>query len=111
MQRARLLDVLSELPPVDIRVAAVADADAVHYARELLDVLRDASWPAHGVYRHDAPVEDSGVFLAVNDGEHVPAHAATLLEALRGVGVMAMESVNAELTEPQQVELLVGRRP
>lgn len=110
MQRVRLVEELSRLPPVDVRVAAVAKAEAVQYARQLLEVLRDASWPAHGVYRRDTGVEERGVFLAVNDGQHAPAHAHTLLQALRGVGVMALESVNAELAEPQQVELLVGRR-
>ena len=68
-------------------------------------------WPAHGLYRHDAVVEESGVFVAVHDGQNPPAHPGTFLEALRRVGVMADESIDAELGEPHQVELLIGRRP
>src|SRR5262245_2751087 len=51
-QRAGLLSDVRKLPAVLALVSAPKDdEEARSYARQLLEVLREAGWPAHGVRR------------------------------------------------------------
>ena len=50
IQREHLVLRLRQLPaPIEFRVVAVPDDEAVHFAQELLDVFVEGGWPAMGL--------------------------------------------------------------
>src|SRR3989442_3157384 len=67
IQREHLVLRLRQLPaPIELRVVAVPDDEAVRFAQELLDVFVEAGWPAQGVYRAlPANIASTGLFVAV----------------------------------------------
>src|SRR5215510_9727482 len=68
MQRAELLADVRKLPPMPALVSASkADEEARSYARQLLEVLREAGLPAHGVRRvdNDHDAEDAEVVVGL----------------------------------------------
>jgi hypothetical protein len=70
MQRAELLDDVRKMPPVPALVSAPKDdEEARSYARQLLEVLREAGWSAHGVRRveNDPNVADAEVVFRLSD--------------------------------------------
>ena len=113
LQREHLIRRLRELPaPIELRVAAVPDDEAVHFAHELLDVFVEAGWPAHGVYRAlPANVASTGLFVAVQDGNFPSEEERRLLLTLSEFGMYAVKSTSPKLTHPKALELLVGHRP
>jgi len=113
IQREHLVLRLRHLPaPVEFRVVAVPDAEAVNFAQELLDVFVEAGWPAHGVY-HALPanVASTGLFVAVQDGNGPSEEERRLLLALSEFGMYAVKSTSPKLTHPKALELLIGHRP
>jgi hypothetical protein len=110
-ERAGLLRTLAQLPPVAIRVSAVPTTEARAYARQILDVLREAKWPARGVYRTKPGILDArGLFVAVPSDERASRAAQWLLSAFERVGIQ-VERVEEPSLKPDKVELLVGRPP
>jgi hypothetical protein len=113
IQREHLVLRLRQLPaPIELRVVAVPDAEAVNLAQELLDVFVEAGWPAHGVY-HALPanVASTGLFVAVQDGNGPSEEERRLLLALSEFGMYAVKSTSPKLTHPKALELLIGHRP
>jgi hypothetical protein len=109
----RLGGILRQLPaPIEFRVVAVPDDEAVRFAQELLDVFVEAGWPAHGVYRAlPANAASTGLFVAVQDGNFPSEEERRLLLALSEFGMYAVKSTSPKLTHPKALELLVGHRP
>jgi hypothetical protein len=114
VQRAGLLEELSETPFVTITVIAPrGDHEAISYAREILGVLRDADWPAEGdVDAVPGKPPNAGVCVAVaNDQfDEPPTEAALLLRALQRVGIPAILGTSERLRDSKTLELYVGRR-
>jgi len=113
MQREHLVLRLRQLPaPIELRVVAVPDGEAVRFAHELLDVFVEAGWPAHGVYRAlPANIASTGLFIAVQDGNYPSEEERRLLLALSEFGMYPVKSTSPKLTHPKALELLVGHRP
>jgi hypothetical protein len=113
IQREHLVLRLRLLPAaIEFRVVAVPDDEAVRFAQELLDVVVEAGWPAHGVYRAlPANVASTGLFVAVQDGNYPSEEERRLLLALSEFGMYAVKSTSPRLTHPKALELLVGHRP
>src|SRR6266576_437899 len=113
IQREHLILRMRQLPaPIEFRVVAVPDDEAVRFAQELLDVFVEAGWPAHGVYRAlPANVASTGLFVAVQDGNYPSEEERRLLLTLSEFGMYAVKSTSPKLTHPKALELLVGHRP
>jgi len=113
MQREHLVMRLRQLPaPIELRVVAVPDGEAVRFAHELLDVFVEAGWPAHGVYRAlPANIASTGLFIAVQDGNDPSEEERRLLLTLSEFGMYPVKSTSPKLTHPKALELLVGHRP
>src|SRR6059036_1382332 len=113
IQREHLVLRLRQLPaPIEFRVVAVPDDEAVRFAQELLDVFVEAGWPAHGVYRAlPANAASTGLFVAVQDGNFPSEEERRLLLTLSEFGMYAVKSTSPKLTHPKALELLVGHRP
>src|SRR6266446_96656 len=113
IQREHLVLRLRQLPaPIDFRVVAVPDEEAVHFAHELLDVFVEAGWPAHGVYRAlPANIASTGLFVAVPGGNFPSEEERRLRLALSEFGMYAVKSTSPKLTHAKALELLVGHRP
>lgn len=113
IQREHLVLRLRQLPtPIEFRIVAVPDDEAVRFARELLDVFVEAGWPASGVFRAlPANVASTGLFVAVQDGNFPSEEERRLLLALSEFGMYAVKSTSPRLTHPKALELLVGLRP
>src|SRR5207237_2605479 len=111
IQREHLI--LRLLPaPIEFRVVAVPDDEAVRFAQELLDVFVEAGWPAHGVYRAlPANAASTGLFVAVQDGNFPSEEERRLLLALSEFGMYAVKSTSPKLAHLKALELLVGHRP
>jgi hypothetical protein len=91
-----------------IRVAAVADPEAVAYARLLLRMIHKAGWHADGILK--APITtNTGVALAIRDARQPPAEARDLVLAFAGAGVLVAETEKPSLEE-RLVELQVGAK-
>jgi len=111
-QREQLrLRLLGVPPPVDVRIVAVPDGKAIHLARELRDICREARWPARGVFKAAREqAESTGLILAVRNGDSLSVEAEYLLLTLRELGLQTGTSTNTTLQNPGTLELLVGRR-
>src|SRR3989442_617451 len=83
IQREHLVLRLRQLPaPIEFRVVAVPDDEAVRFAQELLEVFVEGGWPAHGVYRAlPATVASTGLFVAVQDGNYPSKEGGRRLDA------------------------------
>jgi hypothetical protein len=107
IQRAGLLADLLEAPPLPITVSALhADDEAIGVAKELLEVLRDAKWPARGIRLDQAPdnASNAGVTVAISVGDDPPPNEAELL-------LRALTRTSGRLRDRRSVELFIGRRP
>jgi len=113
IQREHLILRLRQLPaPIEFRVVAVPDDEAVRFAQELLDVFVEAGWPAHGVYRAlPANAASTGLFVAVQDGNFPSEEERRLLLALSEFGMYAVKSTSPKLAHLKALKLLVGHRP
>jgi hypothetical protein len=112
MQRAELLDDVQKMPPVPALVSAPKDdEEARSYARQLLEVLREAGWPAHGVRRveNDSDVEEAEVVFRLNDPTAPPPGAMQLYFSLHRMGV-DVEIARSGQAPASGVELFVGHR-
>jgi len=111
IQRSQLVLRLRQLPPVDLRIVAVPNAEAVSFARQLRDAFVEAGWPATGVYRAvPAHTGRTGLFLSVRDTNAPPPSAQYLLLALGEFGLQAVRSASGTLSNANALELLVGLR-
>ena len=111
IQRSQLVLRLRQLPPIDLRIVAVPDREAVGFARQLRDAFVEAGWPATGVYRAlPAHTGHTGLFLSVRDTNTPPPAAQYLLLALGEFGLQAVRSASVKLSDANALELLVGLR-
>jgi len=109
-QRRALLQTLGRLTPLEVRVLAVDEREAIGYARELRNVMMEARWPVTGVFKSEHGGNGTGVTLAVRNVVAPPREAITLMNALRRVGVPATWEHKPELERDRTIEVLVGRR-
>jgi hypothetical protein len=114
VQRAGLLEELSETPSATITVIAPrGDHEAIAYARQIFAVLRDAGWPVEGQL-DDAPSDtaSAGICVAVakEHFDHPPTEATLLLRALQRVGIPATLGTSERLHGLKTLDLYVGRR-
>jgi hypothetical protein len=109
-QRRTLLQTLGRLTPLEVRVLAVDELEAIRYARELRNVMMEARWPVTGVFKSEYGGNGTGVTLAVRNVVAPPSEAITLMNALRRVGVPATWEHKPELERDRTIEVLVGRR-
>jgi hypothetical protein len=112
IERAELLDDVRKLPPIAALVSAPKDdEEARSYARQLLEVLREAGWPAHGVRRveNDPDVADAEVLVGLMDPTAPPPSATQLCFSLQRLGIDAMIARSGQ-APASGVELFVGHR-
>jgi len=109
-QRRTLLQTLGRLTPLEVRVLAVDEREAIGYARELRNVMMEARWPVTGVFKSEHGGNGTGVTLAVRNVVAPPGEAIILMNALRRVGVPATWEHKPELAGDRTIEMLVGRR-
>jgi hypothetical protein len=109
-QRRTLLQTLGRLTPLEVRVSAVDEHEAIRYARELRNVMTEAQWPVRGVFKSQYGGNGTGVTLAVRNVVIPPGEAITLMNTLRRVGVPAAWEHKPELAGDRTIEVLIGRR-
>jgi hypothetical protein len=112
-QRRQLRLRLSRVsPPVELRILAVPDDEAIRLARELRDIFLEARWPARGIFKaaHEH-AGGTGLVLVVQNGNSTSVEAQYLLLTLRELGLPAVTSTKAKLSDAGTLELLVGRQP
>lgn len=108
-QRGTLLRLLGRLAPLEVRVVAVNDPDAVHYASRLRSVLDEARWPVAGVFKCKDGEERTGVTLAVRNVLAPPDEALALLNTLRRLGLPTAWGQKPDLAGDRSIEILIGR--
>jgi hypothetical protein len=108
-QRRMLLQTLGRLTPLEVRVLAVDEHEAIRYARELRNVMTEARWPVTGVFKSEYGGNGTGVTLAVRNVVAPPGEAIILMNALRRVGVPATWKHKPELERDRTIEVLIGR--
>ena len=108
-QRRTLLQTLGRLTPLEVRVLAVDEREAIRYARELRNVMTEAHWPVTGVLKSEYGGNGTGVTLAVRNVVAPPGEAIALMNALRRVGVPATWQHKPELEGDRIIEVLIGR--
>ena len=108
-QRRTLLQTLGRLTPLEVRVSAVDEREAIRYARELRNVMTEAHWPVTGVLKSEYGGNGTGVTLAVRNVVAPPGEAITLMNALRRVGVPATWQHKPELEGDRTIEVRIGR--
>ena len=108
-QRRTLLQTLGRLTPLEVRVLAVDEREAIRYARELRNVMTEARWPVTGVFKSEYGGNGTGVTLAVRNVVAPPGEAITLMNALRRVGVPATWEHKPQLERDRTIEVLIGR--
>jgi len=110
VQRAQLRRQLAGSTPIDVRIYAPADPEAIAYARALLAVFLEAGWPTRGVYRSAEAA--AGVYLGVHPTPAGPPGDAThIRHALEKVGINVVEYISYEQRPHAAVDLLIGQRP
>ncbi len=109
-QRRTLLQTLGRLTPLEVRVLAVDEREAIRYARDLRNVMTEARWPVTGVFKSEYGGNGTGVTLAVRNVIAPPGEAITLMNALRRIGVPATWEHKPELERDRTIEVVVGRR-
>jgi len=108
-QRRTLLQTLGRLTPLEVRVLAVDEREAIRYAHELRNVMTEARWPVTGVFKSEYGGNGTGVTLAVRNVVAPPGEAITLMNALRRVGVPATWEHKPQLEGDRTIEVLIGR--
>jgi len=108
-QRRTLLQTLGRLTPLEVRVWAIDEREAIRYARDLRNVMTEARWPVTGVFKSEYGGNGTGVTLAVRNVIAPPGEAITLMNALRRVGVPATWEHKPELEGDRTIEVLIGR--
>ena len=88
-QRQTLLQTLGRLAPLEVRVSAVNEQEAIHYARELRNAMTEARWPVTGVFKCHRDAGATGVTLAVRNVVAPPGEAIALMNTLRRIGIPA----------------------
>jgi hypothetical protein len=110
VQRAGLLEELSETPFVTITVIAPrGNQEAIGYARAILGVLRDAGWPADGQL-DDVPdhIASARICVAVaKDHFDEPPAEATSSPARR---IPATLGKSERLRDAKTLDLYIGQR-
>jgi hypothetical protein len=109
-QRSALLQTLLRLAPLEVRILAVDEITALHYARDLRAVMTEAKWPVTGVFKGPADGNGSGVKLAVRNVLAPPGEAITLMNTLRRIGIPATWEHRPALVGDRTIEVVVGRR-
>jgi len=109
-QRQTLLRTLGRLTPLEVRVSAVDDREAIRCAHQLRSVMAQAHWPVKGVYKSRHGENGTGVTLAVRNVVIPPGEAITLMNTLRGIGVPATWRHQPDLPGDRIIEVVVGRR-
>jgi hypothetical protein len=111
VQRSLLLARLGQLPPLTLHIAAIDDDEAVNFARQLLEVFREAGWPARSIGRTPAQNSGAGVGLFLAVQEDYPADGAlVLIVILRECGLPVTKSTKPADPDNASVDLFVGRR-
>ena len=108
-QRRTLLQTLGRLTPLEVRVSAVDEQEAIRYARDLRNVMTEAQWPVRGVFKSQYGGNGTGVTLAVRNVVTPPGQAITLMNTLRRIGVPTTWAHKPELAGDRTIEVLVGR--
>jgi hypothetical protein len=109
-QRRALLKTLGRLTPLEVRVSAVDEHEAIRYAHQLRNVMTEAQWPVTGVFKSQYGGNGTGVTLAVRNVVTPPGEAIALMNTLRRIGVPATWEHMPELGGDRIIEVLVGRR-
>jgi hypothetical protein len=109
-QRRVLLQTLGRLTPLEVRVSAVDDKEAIRCAHQLRSVIAEARWPVTGVYKSRHGGNGTGVTLAVRNVVIPPGEAITLMNTLRGIGVPATWRHQPDLPGDRTIEVVVGRQ-
>jgi hypothetical protein len=109
LQRGALLRCLGRLEPLEVRVSAVNEPEAIHYARGLRDVMHEAHWPASGVFRCNGGLNGTGVTLAVRNVVAPPTEALILMDTLRRTGAPAVWGHQPDLADDRRIEVRIGR--
>jgi hypothetical protein len=109
MPRRVLREALGRLAPLDVRLSAVDEPEAIRCARELQAVMIDARWSVTGVFKRPSDGNGAGVTLAVRNVLAPPSEAITLVNTLRRVGVRATWEHKPTLREDRTIEVLVRR--
>ncbi len=107
-QRQTLLQTLGRLAPLEVRVAAVNEEEAIRYARELRNTMTEARWPVAGVFKCRGDAGAAGVTLAVRNVVTPPGEAIALMNTLRRIGIPANWGHKPALTGDRIIEVRVG---
>jgi hypothetical protein len=107
-QRRTLLQALGQLPPLQIRVSAVNEEEAIHFARQLRDAMTEARWPVAGVFKCQGDAGTTGVTLAVRNVVAPPGEAIALMNTLRRIGILANWHHKPGLSGDRIVEVRIG---
>ncbi len=107
-QRRALLQALGSLPSLPVRVSAVNEQEAIHYARELRDALAEARWPVTGVFKCHRDAGATGVTLAVRNVVAPPGEAIALMNTLRRIGIPANWHHEPGLSGDRIIEVRIG---
>jgi hypothetical protein len=107
-QRRALLQALGPLPSLAVRVSAVNEQEAIHYARELRDALAEARWPVTGVFKCHRDAGATGVTLAVRNVVAPPGEAIALMNTLRRIGIPANWHHEPGLSGDRIIEVRIG---
>jgi hypothetical protein len=107
-QRQTLLQTLGRLAPLEVRVSAVNERDAIRYARELRNAMTEARWPVAGVFKCRGDADAAGVTVAVRNVVAPPGEAIALIDTLRRIGIPANWGHKPGLTGDRIIEVRVG---
>ncbi len=107
-QRKALLEMLGRLTPLEVRVSAVDEDEAIGYAHQLQNAMTEAHWPVSGVFKSQCGGHEPGVMLAVRNVVAPPGEAITLMNTLRRIGVPATWEHKPTLAGDRTIEVLVG---
>jgi hypothetical protein len=107
-QRQTLLQTLGRLAPLEVRVSAVNEREAIRYARELRNAMTEAHWPVAGVFKRHREASGAGVTLAVRNVVAPPGEALALMNTLRRIGIPATWGHEPGLTGDRVIEVQVG---
>jgi len=111
-QRTQLIKqlTLNASPPIRITVVS-GNQEAMQYAKQLMDILKEAKWEIlGGEIAKSIGSSSVGLFLIFNSPMNAPRYVRILQDALAQVGVNAEGHVNSNKPE-NYVELFVGLKP
>jgi hypothetical protein len=100
--KQQLIDALKYVAKGTVIVKADwTDSEAQQFAGEIKDVLRQAGFALLEANTEVVSINRKGVYGCVKDGEHPPAHALPILNALKNLGF----EVNATMAPPNMCKL------